>query len=113
MKYKPGCHVLVAKGPMRGEPGIVRRVTEDRYLVEFKTPAGLPHTCFMTDDELKLPYDLSQFGAWEIEAAEPNSEQKAKWKKEGRCEECGDLLPMSIWGLGDCPKHPKNTGGPQ
>lgn len=41
---------------------------------------------------------------------ESDSEEKKKLreqrKKEGRCQECGDLLPMSIHGLLDCPKHP-------
>ncbi len=40
-----------------------------------------------------------------------NEEQKKKWKEEGKCEECGLLLPMSIHGLGDCPQHPKPTKG--
>ncbi len=28
-------------------------------------------------------------------------------KKEGRCEECGELLPISVHGLGECKQHPK------
>ena len=35
-----------------------------------------------------------------------NDEQRAKWKEEGKCEECGTLLPMSIHGLCECPSHP-------
>lgn len=34
-------------------------------------------------------------------------EMSDQWKSEGRCEFCGDLLPISIWGLGECPKHSK------
>lgn len=32
---------------------------------------------------------------------------KEQRRKEGRCEECGELLPMSIHGLLECP-HKKN-----
>jgi hypothetical protein len=36
-----------------------------------------------------------------------DDKQRATWKAEGKCETCGELLPMSIHGLGECPKHPK------
>lgn len=38
---------------------------------------------------------------------------RAERKAEGRCLECGDLLPMSSWGLGECPTHPTNTSAKQ
>lgn len=41
--------------------------------------------------------------------AGPTEEERAKRKATGCCEECGKLLPMSIWGLGDCPEHPKEV----
>lgn len=34
-------------------------------------------------------------------------EERAKRKAKGECEECGKLLPMTIFGLGECPDHPK------
>jgi hypothetical protein len=49
-------------------------------------------------------------GTWG-EQPEPVSDyQKKTWKDEGRCQECGTLLPISIWGLGECPNHPKPVG---
>jgi hypothetical protein len=49
----------------------------------------------------QLDWSGVNIGSWITE------EQQAKWRAEGRCESCGDLLPMSIHGLGECPKHPK------
>jgi hypothetical protein len=48
-------------------------------------------------------YDSHVRGYWSTTS---NEEQRKKWKEEGRCEECGTLRPMSIWGLGECPNHP-------
>lgn len=39
-----------------------------------------------------------------------SEEDKKKRKEEGRCETCGELRPMSIHGLLDCPEHPTDTG---
>lgn len=38
--------------------------------------------------------------------ASPGADVKAKRRREGRCEECGELLPMTRFGLGECPQHP-------
>lgn len=50
-------------------------------------------------------FDINSFDINSFDSS-PNKEVKAKRKAEGRCEECGELLPMSVHGLGECPQHP-------
>ena len=52
-----------------------------------------------------LPVPQAFDYAWSY-AGEYQSKREER-KREGRCEECGALLPMSIHGLGECPSHPK------
>jgi hypothetical protein len=46
-----------------------------------------------------LPHGVDTTPQLEIE---PSTELQAKRKAEGRCVHCGELLPMSAMGLGDC-----------
>jgi hypothetical protein len=56
----------------------------------------------------KKTEQLSLPNGWYVDQnAWVDDKQRATWKAEGKCETCGDLLPMSIHGLGECPKHPK------
>lgn len=49
----------------------------------------------------KLPW--SQEEKVERLSATQLTEQR---KRDGRCVICGDLLPMTAFGLGECPLHP-------
>lgn len=52
--------------------------------------------------------DLQQFNVYETQptTTDAHTELVSRRRKDGQCIVCGDLLPMSAWGLGDCPQHP-------
>lgn len=118
--FKQGDKVKVVSGIMNGSQGVVDRQIGNNYIVEFKADdSGLSWSINMAPDELELDTTYKQmalgagayfFGDYGHDSH--SDDQKKKWKDEGRCQECGHLLPMSIWGLGECPYHPK-PGGPQ
>ena len=126
MKFTIGDEVEVISGVWSGNRGVVGHydVTTNTYTVDFvdQVPnwtgrfaeAALKlasTTTILTSVWLAaepLTYHLGDYG----HNSYTSDDQKKKWKEEGRCEECGTLLPMSIWGLGECPNHPK-PGGPQ
>ncbi len=124
MKFKAGDKVTVVKGIMSGTKGVVNRTAGPSYIVDFKDDSsGLTWVISMNEDEIELEALLTLPNGTQLNLdalymgdygydSHVSDEQKQKWKNEGRCQECGTLLPMSIWGLGECPQHPK-PGGPQ
>ncbi len=61
----------------------------------------------MTDQKLptgtQLDFVGDYPGFWD---SGPTQAERIKRKEAGQCQECGTLLPISIWGLGECPSHP-------
>lgn len=57
----------------------------------------------------KLSDMHDQFWGQSVSGSWVSEEDKKKRKEEGRCETCGELRPMDIWGLGDCPVNSEHT----
>lgn len=64
-----------------------------------------PGTITVTPDDVPKAWAAWSPALFDV-STYSNDDQKKKWKEEGRCQECGTLLPMSVWGLGECPNHP-------
>jgi hypothetical protein len=109
---KVGDDVEIIDGHMAGTKGKVTSAYANGYQVEAITDSGLAYTLFVSSKEVKkidpTPQTLptgSTPAWWNTDY--PSEEERQLRKENGCCLKCGDLLPMSVWGLGDCPKHPK------
>jgi hypothetical protein len=129
--FNNGDIVRVKKGAgtlADGDTGEVVRVNHPKYLVRFVNGSFGSWDMQFKYDELELVTHVastsgatisnrtgSTFVTWDDEGGTEDEKTEwlapatgstlyDKWKSEGRCTICGELLPMSVHGLGSCAK---------
>jgi len=115
--YKPGDTVLILNSTgffKAGDTGNVISVDlVGQWAVVGTTFQGLSASCRVDFKDMAHAFDedalqLSTYYLGDYPAAYgPSAEQVRQWKEAGCCQQCGYKLPMSVWGLGECPFHPK------
>lgn len=122
-RFKVGDKVARARWVAGAQEGVIDMVLghdgkEFKYRVEFDYGQGAKISELFFESELTHPNSHLSYAAWhELSGAAyatgelpADDETRKKRKEAGQCEECGELLPMTRFGLGECPQHPKPAG---